>query len=132
MQCLLQDCFNEGKIIIEKIDFFGEKILYAVIFSLNKSYFQIKKVLTRNEPKCTRIEYFLTHRESWSLRFLLLWQVNLYSNQVNSCQFWVFFLILRIRNLQCSRTNNVENMSRYFIAFSLLVSVFSLEQLLLV
>ena len=132
MQCLLQDVFNEGKIIIEKTDFFRETILYAVIFSLNESYFKIKKVLSQNEPKHTRIEYFLTHRESWSLRFLLLWQVNLYSNQVNSCQFWAFFLILRIRNLQYCRTNNVENMSRYGIAFSLLVSVFSLEQLLLV
>ena len=132
MQCLLQDIFNEGKIIIEKTDFFRETILCAVIFSLNESYFKIKKVLSQNEPKHTRIEYFLTHRESWSLRFLLLWQVNLYSNQVNSCQIWAFFLILRIRNLQYCRTNNVENMSRYGIAFSLLVSVFSLEQLLLV
>ena len=33
-------------------------------FPINEFYSQIKKVFTSNEPKFTRIEYFLTHRES--------------------------------------------------------------------
>ena len=43
---------------------------------------------------------FDSQRISVSLGFLLLWQVNFYSKQVGSCLFWVFSLIMRIRNLQ--------------------------------
>ena len=32
-------------------------------FLINKFYSQIKKVFTQNEPKFSRIEYFLTHRK---------------------------------------------------------------------
>ena len=34
--------------------------------------------------------YWIPQRISVSLRYLLLWQVNLYSKQVNSFLFWVF------------------------------------------
>ena len=61
-------------------------------YLINEFHSQIRTFFTQNEPKFTRIEYFLTRKRiSVSFRFLLLWQVNFYSKQVNSCLFWVFF-----------------------------------------
>ena len=61
-------------------------------------HFLIKRFLFPNQEsfysKWTKIySYWIlfdSQKISVSLRLLLLWQVNFYSKQVNSCMFWIF------------------------------------------
>ena len=70
-------------------------------FLVNGFHSRIKKVFTDNQPKFTRIEHFLTHRESqWVSGSCYVTSKLL----LKTSKFWpvlsFFFLIMRIRNLQ--------------------------------
>ena len=79
-------------------------------FLINEFYFQIKKSFYSKWAKIYSYwVLFDSQRISVSLRFLLLWQVKFYSKPVNSFLCCVFFLIMRIRYLQCSSLSNKVN-----------------------